>query len=495
MEPDDRTTLARFPHLIDHSAELADFADTAALVDLMDLIVSVDTVLAHLGGALGQTDLDDAAVRRRIPLADRRHHQRLVPHHAPVPPTRVVRLAASGGGDRRRLVRPRPARPRPVRPLLVSMSAYTNMSAYTDLLLESAFQAHQSGRDGEAETILRMVIGRCSRDAHAVYFLGHLNYLRGQLDDAAWLLTHALSIDPDHARAHNDLGETLRSLGRNEDALPHLQRAIVLEPTLAHAYGNLAATLVALNRPEEALRWAQESLRRATDKAVAHCDLGSLFGRLNRTREAIRQYDLALALQPGNPRARYFRGLMRLALGEMPDAWAEHEARLELPVSMSGVRPFPGPRWTGREDLSGRTILLSAEQGLGDTIQFVRYVPMVAPVAPPSCWRCSAAWARCVGRSPEWRGRSKPETRCPASTCIVSLMSPARRVRHRPSQHPLGRAVPDRRPVTDRRMVPTHWVPGKKCVSAWPGPAAPSMPTTGTGRSHWPCLHHCLVEP
>ncbi|HEY4171495.1 MAG TPA: tetratricopeptide repeat protein, partial [Rhodopila sp.] len=252
------------------------------------------------------------------------------------------------------------------------------MSLYTDLLLEVAFQAYQSGRGGEAEVILRLVIGRGGHDAHAVYFLGHLAYLRGQFDDAAWLLTQALAIDPNHARAHNDLGETLRGFGRNEDALPHLQRAIALEPTLAHAYGNLAATLVALNRPEEALRWAQDSLRRATDKAVAHCDLGSLFGRLNRTKEAIRQYDLALALQPDNVRAQYFRSLMRLALGQMPDAWAEHEARLQLPTPLSGARAFPGPLWTGREDLARRTILLSAEQGFGDTIQFVRYVPMVA---------------------------------------------------------------------------------------------------------------------
>ena len=63
------------------------------------------------------------------------------------------------------------------------------MSRYTDFLLDTALQAHQSGRDYQAETILRMMIGCCGKDAHAIYFLGHLHYLRGELDSAAWLLT------------------------------------------------------------------------------------------------------------------------------------------------------------------------------------------------------------------------------------------------------------------------------------------------------------------
>lgn len=252
------------------------------------------------------------------------------------------------------------------------------MSLYTDVLLQDAVAALGAGRIDEADSTLRLIVGSTGNDAYTLYVLGHLNHLRGQFEDAEWFLTRALAINPNLPRAHNDLGETLRALGRNAGALPHLQRAIALEPSLAHAYGNLAAVLVALNRPEEALYWAQESLWRADDKMVAHCDLGSIFGRLNRVREAIRQYDLALEMRPGDARAHYFRGMMRLSLGQMPDGWMEHEGRLHIYGPLTGVRDFPQPRWTGLEDIAGRMVLLHAEQGYGDTIQFVRYATPLA---------------------------------------------------------------------------------------------------------------------
>ncbi len=252
------------------------------------------------------------------------------------------------------------------------------MSGYGEALAALAHQAYAAGQYDQAEALLRLAFGAGGHNAHPAYFIGHLCYLQGRLPEAADFLTASLELDPNNGHAHNDLGETLRALGRNQDAVHHLERAVALAPGLAHAYGNLAAVLVALGRPEDALRWAQESLWRGTDKAVAHCDLGSVLGRLGRHKEALHQYRLSLELRPGDARARYFASLMRLCLGELPAAWTDHEARLKLPAGSLLRRQDDHRPWLGEMGIQGRVILLHAEQGLGDTIQFVRYASLVA---------------------------------------------------------------------------------------------------------------------
>lgn len=285
------------------------------------------------------------------------------------------------------------------------------MSAYADHMIDLAFKAYQAGRPAEAEATLRLVACAGQHIVHTLYFIGHLAYLHARYDDALFCLAIAAGCDPDHARTQNDLGEVLRALGRNAEALRHFERAIALEPNLAQAYGNLATVLLALNRPQEALIWAQRSLHHAADKQVAHCDLGSVLGRLGRPREALRQY----ALAADRPRARYFASLMRLSLGEWPDAWADHELRLTLPEVAATVPPETHPRWMGDPDtVRGKRIMLRSEQGLGDTIQFARYAPLVAALGadvrldvPPSLQRLLSPLA------PLSRGDEAYDLHCP----------------------------------------------------------------------------------
>jgi Flp pilus assembly protein TadD len=251
------------------------------------------------------------------------------------------------------------------------------MNDYAQLLSDTAFAAYRAGQHAEAESLLKHLVGTGWRDAYATYFIGHLEYLQGNTAVAADYLSAAVAMDPNHARSHNDLGEALRVLGRHEEAIACYLRAIELQPDLPYPYGNLGAALHALNRDDEAITWIEQSIALSDNKAIAHCDLGTTLAWLNRHDEAIAQYRLAQALQPDYPRARYSEALSLLTLGEFRPGWELHEARLADPTTAKGRRESHEAAWRG-EDIAGRTILLHAEQGLGDDIQFVRYVSLVA---------------------------------------------------------------------------------------------------------------------
>ncbi|MBL6457433.1 tetratricopeptide repeat protein [Belnapia sp. T6] len=264
------------------------------------------------------------------------------------------------------------------------------------------------GRHEAAVTVLRAAIGLAPDRAAAHRALGlALGRLRYKAEAEAALST-AVLLDPAEAGARNDLGALLAEQGRHAEAVEAFRAALVLDPGSADACANLCASLGTLNRIDEAVAAGKAAVRlrpdhanaqinlgvilahlgRHTDAidafqaairlrpehANAHANLGLALGSLGRFEDALATLRGAVRLQPGHAIARQNLAMTLLLLGRLEEGFAEYEHR--LPPRPPGLPPGPPP-WRG-EPLAGRTILLHAEQGLGDTIQFVRYLPEVA---------------------------------------------------------------------------------------------------------------------
>jgi hypothetical protein len=161
-----------------------------------------------------------------------------------------------------------------------------------------------------------------------------------------------------------------------EAAIAHFNRALALRPDQAETHNNLALALEHLGRLDEAVAHYNHSLNLGPNQAETHNNLGNALEHQGRLDEAMASYERALALKPDYPEVHYNRALMFLLRGEYAPGWAEYEWRLRC-KSNPQSHEFHCPKWSG-EPLGGRTILVHAEQGFGDVIQFLRYVPIVA---------------------------------------------------------------------------------------------------------------------
>ncbi len=235
--------------------------------------------------------------------------------------------------------------------------------------------AHQNGRLGEAIAHVQRATGLAPQAALFHANLGEMYRLAGRPKLAVEEARRALEIEPAMPAALSNLGVALYELKDYEEAAKAQRKAIAADPTFADAHSNLGNALHALRDFDGAIAAYRRAVGLKPDYADAWANLGTTLHHGGSFDDAIVALRRAIALSPQHANARSGLGILLLMRGDLAEGWEEYEWRLRS-SERKGPR-FPERPWQG-ESLAGKHIYVQAEQGFGDSLQFARYLPLLA---------------------------------------------------------------------------------------------------------------------
>ncbi|TSA50012.1 MAG: tetratricopeptide repeat protein [Nitrosomonadales bacterium] len=241
--------------------------------------------------------------------------------------------------------------------------------------LEMGNTCFNEGRLTEADKYYTLVLASDPDQPDALHGLGMVAWMQGNLERAMDMVGQAISQTPDSVFYLNSMGEILRSRGEFEEAKQTLLRALGIAPEFAQARNNLGMIYMTQGDFQKSVTEFRQAVQLAPDLAMAYFNLGLASKELNQLDEAISAYRQAIVLNPDFVMAHVNLAIALLLDGQLREGFEEYEWRLR--PEFAPTRQFDRPRWDGLIDPKG-TLLVHTEQGYGDTIQFIRYLPFIA---------------------------------------------------------------------------------------------------------------------
>jgi tetratricopeptide (TPR) repeat protein len=338
-----------------------------------------------------------------------------------------------------------------------------------------------------AENLLRRAIALDPANVNAHCNLANVLAQKGDSVGALESCRTALTLDPNHALTLCNYGALCIDMNEPQAAEGILRRSIALDPGNVSAHCNLASALTKLDNYAGALEAACSALAIDPRHALTLCNLGALLDLKGDAAGAVQCYTLALAAHPNSKAAQFHLGLQHLASGDFASGWQEYEARWSRPEFRNTRPDFLQPQWRG-EDIRGSRILIYREQGLGDTLQFVRYLPLVVALGATVVLKVQSSLVRLLSsfhsaikvvpmESDEGAGF---EWQCPLLSLPLAFRTGLATI---PGGVPYLQADPKaamRGPSVFRQQA---------CASVWSGPAIQITPGIVSAPSHcsgWP---------
>jgi len=333
---------------------------------------------------------------------------------------------------------------------------------------------YQLGHHPEAIELIAQALRLNPDRSDYILNLGNALQRSGRLTDAERCYRASIKLAPDGAMALNNLGATLRDMGRPEAAEDSCRAALRLKPDYGDALNNLGTALADLGRFQESVDAYRESLRLEPNRAEVHNNLGNVLTHLGDLDEALEEYAAALALMPKSVEVHHNRAMTLLRAGRFEEGWPEYEWRWQSRQLAPVRRNFRQPQWDGRP-LGDRVLLVHAEQGLGDTLQFCRYASRipgrVIVEVQPELSRLLQDLEGVEAVIP--RGHPLPEfdVHCPMMS-LAGLVEPTPDPAHHAA--PYLRAEPSQVEAWRARLAPLG---GLRVGLVWAGGNRPDQPT------------------